>query len=149
MYCQVPYLIPLFPCYSIHQPVFGNPTFALTLAHWHLPRLEYLFPHVLIPLFSVGICSDVILPDILPFLPILSCHPAHSPYFALFFFKAFDSTWNYTNTYSLGFCVFFFWLCCESWRILVLPPRTESAVEAWKHAVLTTGPPGKSPNTDF
>ena len=78
--------------------VLGTPQVHSHLGTLALATSGILFPQVLIPILHLGICSDVILSDILPFLSILPPCPL-SPYFALFFFIALDSTWNYINTH--------------------------------------------------
>ena len=47
---------------------------------------------------------------------------------------------------ELYFLVYLFiWLCLECCRITVSRSRIECGTLQWKHRVLTTGPPGNSP----
>lgn len=111
-YCQVPHLIPLFPCCSIHQPFwFWKPH-----VRSHLGTLAFASSGIPLPSCPYSLISCRCL---------FRCHPPRHLAFSAclvlptpltlpyFFFIAFDSTWNYTNTYSFGF-VFFFSGCAMS-----------------------------------
>ena len=157
--------------FSINYP-FNNVVLSGTTSHTTVPLLlcspTFLFLEAprLSSLWHVGIChvwntsSPLSSFPYFMYVPVQKSSSHTSCFFCLscpatlttpltlpyFFFIASDSTWNYANTYSFGF--FLFWLCCESFGTLVLPPCTEPAVGAWEHGVWTIGPPGKSPNTD-